>query len=125
MMIIARRTRAGPCFPGTFARLEGRLRDLPFPASFRPFAAYEAEATALYVFEHSLIPGLLQTPDGNRAVTWRTSSYSGNNGGQCIEVGNASHVIAVRDSKDRQGPMLAFDPQDWQRFTERVKADAR
>ena len=45
--------------PGTFTRLEGRLRDLPFPASFRPFAAYETEATALYVFEHSLVPGLL------------------------------------------------------------------
>jgi transcriptional regulator with XRE-family HTH domain len=54
--------------PGTFARLEARLRDLPFPASFRPFAAYEAEATALYVFEHSLIPGLLQTSDYARAV---------------------------------------------------------
>jgi len=54
--------------PGTFARLEARLRDLPFPASFRPFAAYEAEATALYVFEHSLVPGLLQTPDYARAV---------------------------------------------------------
>jgi transcriptional regulator with XRE-family HTH domain len=54
--------------PGTFTRLEGRLRDLPFPASFRPFAAYEAEATALYVFQHSLIPGLLQTPDYARAV---------------------------------------------------------
>ena len=27
--------------PGTFTRLEGRLRDLPFPASFRPFAASE------------------------------------------------------------------------------------
>ena len=54
--------------PGTFTRLEGRLRDLPFPVSFRPFAAYEAEATALYVFEHSLIPGLLQTPGYARAV---------------------------------------------------------
>ena len=54
--------------PGTFTRLEARLRDLPFPASFRPFAAYEAEATALYVFEHSLIPGLLQTPEYARAV---------------------------------------------------------
>ena len=54
--------------PGTFARLEARLRDLPFPASFRPFAAYETEATALYVFEHSLVPGLLQTPGYARAV---------------------------------------------------------
>jgi Domain of unknown function (DUF5753) len=53
---------------GTFVRLEARLRDLPFPASFRPFAAYEAEATALYVFEHSLVPGLLQIPEYARAV---------------------------------------------------------
>ena len=54
--------------PGTFARLEARLRDLPFPASFRPLAAYEAEATALYVSEHSLVYGLLQTPEYARAV---------------------------------------------------------
>src|SRR5260370_33496267 len=54
--------------PGTFTRLAGRLRDLPFPASFRPVAAYETEATALYVFEHSLVPGLLQTPEHARAV---------------------------------------------------------
>jgi transcriptional regulator with XRE-family HTH domain len=68
--------------PGTFTRLEARLRDLPFPASFRPFAAYETEATALYVFEHSLVPGLLQTPGYARAcsppgqtprrTSWRT-----------------------------------------------------
>jgi Domain of unknown function (DUF397) len=53
--------------PGTFTRLEGRLRDLPFPASFRPFAAYETEATALYVFEHSLIAVRdSKDPDGTR-----------------------------------------------------------
>jgi hypothetical protein len=62
--------------------------------------------------------------DGNRALTWRTSSYSGNNGGQCIEVGDAANGIAVRDSKDPHGPMLAFDPQDWRRFTDRMKAGA-
>ena len=46
--------------------------------------------------------------DGNSAVTWRKSSYSGNNGGQCVEVGDAARVIAVRDSKDPHGPVLAF-----------------
>ena len=56
--------------PGTFTRLEGRLRDLPFPASFRPFAAYEAEATALYVFEHSLIPGCCR-PRSTPGPCWR------------------------------------------------------
>jgi len=62
--------------------------------------------------------------EGNRAVTWRTSSYSGNSGGNCVEVGGAARVIAVRDSKDPHGPVLAFSPQTWRRFAAQVKADA-
>jgi transcriptional regulator with XRE-family HTH domain len=54
--------------PGTFARLQKRLRELPFPAAFRPFAGYEEVATAIRTFEHALIPGLSQTPDYARAV---------------------------------------------------------
>ena len=46
--------------PGTFARAERRLRDVPFPASFRPFTVYEAEAAALRWYEHALVPGLLR-----------------------------------------------------------------
>ena len=53
---------------GTFARLETGLRDLPYPASFRPFSAYEAGARSLRLFEHVLVPGLLQTADYARAV---------------------------------------------------------
>jgi transcriptional regulator with XRE-family HTH domain len=54
--------------PGAFARHEKRLRDVPFPASFRPFTVYEAEATVLRWYEHSLVPGLLQTEGYARAV---------------------------------------------------------
>ncbi len=54
--------------PGTFTRMEERLRGVPFAASFRPFQPYEAEARSLRTFEHSLVPGLLQTPDYARAV---------------------------------------------------------
>lgn len=54
--------------PGTFTRLEKRLRDIPFPASFRPFVAHEAAATSLRWYEHALVPGLLQTEDYARAV---------------------------------------------------------
>jgi DNA-binding XRE family transcriptional regulator len=57
-----------PGTAGTFGRLVVRLRNLPFPASFRSFAPHEADATALYIFEHSMIPGLLQTPDYARAI---------------------------------------------------------
>lgn len=53
---------------GTFGRLEAKLRNLPFPASFQSFTPYEAEAVELRVFEHSLIPGLLQTEAYARAV---------------------------------------------------------
>ena len=59
--------------------------------------------------------------DGNSAVTWRKSSYSGNSGGQCVEVSDAAHLIAVRDSKDPEGPRLAFEREAWDVFAAKVK----
>ena len=55
---------------------------------------------------------------------WRTSSYSGGNGGACIEVTSQddSGRILVRDSKNRQGAALRFTPAAWHAFTRRVKA---
>lgn len=55
---------------------------------------------------------------------WRKSSYSGANGGNCVEVAAARRTIAVRDSKDPDGPMLAFGPRAWERFATQVKVDA-
>jgi transcriptional regulator with XRE-family HTH domain len=83
--------------PGTFARLEARLRDLPFPASFRPFAAYEAEATALYVFEHSLVPGLLQTPEYARAVLATRPNTAEDEIDNLVAARLARQVILTRD----------------------------
>jgi hypothetical protein len=61
--------------------------------------------------------------EGNSAVTWRKSSYSGNNGGQCIEAGNAAHLIAVCDSKDPDGPRLTFRHAAWEAFAANLKTD--
>jgi transcriptional regulator with XRE-family HTH domain len=58
----------GEWTPGTFSRLWDKLRTVSFPTAFRPFAEREAEAVALRTFEHSFIPGLLQTQDYARAV---------------------------------------------------------
>ena len=61
-------------------------------------------------------------------MTWRKSSYSGGNGGGCIEVcarNSELGRVLVRDTKDRPGPVLAFTAPDWQRFTDQLKADAR
>ena len=62
----------------------------------------------------------MDVTDGN----WRKSSYSGSNGGDCVEVGIAGSAVAVRDSKDPEGPRLAFATDTWQAFAEDVKADA-
>ncbi len=54
---------------------------------------------------------------------WRKSSYSGSNGGACVEVAVlADGGRAVRDSKDPGGPKLAFAPDEWLAFTAGVKA---
>ena len=60
--------------------------------------------------------------EGNRAIAWRKSSYSGNNGGNCVEVGAAAPLIAVRDSKDPDGARLTFGHEAWEAFAVRVKA---
>jgi Domain of unknown function (DUF397) len=61
--------------------------------------------------------------EGNRAVTWRKSTYPGNNGGRCVEVGNTAHLIAVRDSMDPDGAHLAFGREAWEAFAASLKAD--
>jgi hypothetical protein len=54
---------------------------------------------------------------------WRKSSYSGNGGGNCVEVTrDLPHTVAVRDSKDPQGPVLAMEPAEWREFIAGVKA---
>jgi hypothetical protein len=53
---------------------------------------------------------------------WRKTSYSGTNGGNCVEVArNLPGVVAVRDSKNPGGPALVFTPADWEAFTARLK----
>ncbi|MEH0511667.1 MULTISPECIES: DUF397 domain-containing protein [unclassified Streptomyces] len=51
---------------------------------------------------------------------WRKSSYSGDQGGNCVEVaqtlGGAADVVAVRDSKTPAGPVLTVGPAGFSRF---------
>ena len=67
----------------------------------------------------------MHVSDLSRA-TWRKSSYSNGSGGSCVEItelpGPASeYQIAVRDSKDPNGPVLAFTASGWRAFTEGIK----
>jgi hypothetical protein len=51
---------------------------------------------------------------------WRKSSHSSADGA-CIEIAHLPEAIAVRDSKDPDGPKLAFTPHAWTAFVERAK----
>jgi len=54
---------------------------------------------------------------------WRKSSYSNGNGGACVEVArDLPGAVAVRDSKDPEGPELIFEPAQWAAFTSGIKA---
>jgi len=52
--------------------------------------------------------------------SWRTSSRSQNT--NCVEVGEMETAVAMRDSKDREGPVLIFARDRWIDFVASAKA---
>ncbi|MGW1225353.1 DUF397 domain-containing protein [Streptomyces sp. NPDC002530] len=54
------------------------------------------------------------------AYEWRKSSYSGSEGGQCVEVAAHPSAVHVRDSKNPEGPELGIAPAAWVAFTAHV-----
>ncbi|WP_031088621.1 DUF397 domain-containing protein [Streptomyces sp. NRRL WC-3549] len=59
------------------------------------------------------------------AVSWRKSSYSNSDGGECVEVcDDFASAVPVRDSKDPQGPVLVFAADGWSSFVSAVKDSA-
>ncbi|MFB9849196.1 DUF397 domain-containing protein [Micromonospora andamanensis] len=55
-------------------------------------------------------------------ANWRTSTYSGTNGGSCVEIAdNLPGVVLVRDTKDRDGGTLRFDRRTWRSFVDLAK----
>lgn len=53
-------------------------------------------------------------------TTWRKSTRS-NGQAACVEVAVTDPCVAVRDSKNRQGPMLVFCPPEWRAFMHGVR----
>lgn len=53
---------------------------------------------------------------------WRKARRSNSNGGACVEVArNLPGLVAVRDSKDPDGPNIVTTPEDWRTFTAKIK----
>ncbi|MFS4094032.1 DUF397 domain-containing protein [Streptomyces sp. AF1A] len=61
-------------------------------------------------------------PDASSLHGWRKSTYSGNEGGSCIEILDEYPTgVPVRDSKTPQGPALIFPSASWTLFVAAVK----
>ncbi len=52
-------------------------------------------------------------------MKWMKSSYSAQEG-ECVEVAPLPNGVAVRDSKDSDGPVLRFTADEWRAFLARV-----
>ncbi|AZS74293.1 DUF397 domain-containing protein [Streptomyces lydicus] len=50
------------------------------------------------------------------AYAWRKSSYSSDEGGDCLEVATCPHAIHIRDSKNPGGPILTLSAAAWSAF---------
>lgn len=53
------------------------------------------------------------------SAVWRKSTYSCT--GNCVEVAYVDNHVAVRDSKDRSGPLIIFTPAEWDAFLSGVR----
>ncbi|WP_329149752.1 DUF397 domain-containing protein [Streptomyces sp. NBC_01456] len=59
----------------------------------------------------------LKPSGGNSsALAWIKSSYSSSDGPECVEVATAPGTVLIRDSKNPDGPRLAFAPTAWADF---------
>ncbi|TYK49379.1 DUF397 domain-containing protein [Actinomadura decatromicini] len=54
-------------------------------------------------------------------AAWRKSSRSSNNGGNCVEVARLGDTVAIRDSKDPEGPKLLLTPHALVSLTRHIK----
>lgn len=62
----------------------------------------------------------METAPSLRNAQWRKSTYSGNTGGDCVEVADNLPLVPVRDSKN-PGPVLLIGGAAWQAFVDGLR----
>ncbi|MGW5210234.1 DUF397 domain-containing protein [Streptomyces sp. NPDC004051] len=69
----------------------------------------------------------MDTAPSPRNSQWRKSSYSGNTGGECVEVadGCLDGAVPVRDSKNPAGPIVTVGALAWQAFVGGLRRPTR
>ena len=59
-------------------------------------------------------------PESSCEPTWHKAALSVANGA-CVEIANVGAMIAMRDSKDRGGPVLMYTRAEWLAFLDGAK----
>lgn len=54
-------------------------------------------------------------------ATWRKARRSAENGGACVELASICDAVAIRDSKDPDGPKILLSHDDFRRLAETIK----
>lgn len=54
-------------------------------------------------------------------MDWRKSSYSGANGGNCLEAACGGGLVLIRDTTDRAGVTMTIPVHAWQAFADALK----
>ncbi|MFS4106909.1 DUF397 domain-containing protein [Streptomyces sp. PD-S100-1] len=58
-------------------------------------------------------------------LQWFKSSHSNPDGAACVEVARTPATVHVRDSKEAQGPQLAFSLRQWTAFIDTIEGESR
>ncbi|MFE9103674.1 DUF397 domain-containing protein [Actinomadura geliboluensis] len=54
-------------------------------------------------------------------AVWKKAARSNDSGDACVEVGANSEIVAIRDSKDPDGPKIILTHDELRRFTDTLK----
>lgn len=55
-------------------------------------------------------------------LRWRKSAYSGEGGGNCVEVGGHASYVLVRDTRSRERGHVTLTAEEWRAFVGHLKA---
>jgi Domain of unknown function (DUF397) len=58
---------------------------------------------------------------GSPTITWRKSTYSGGESGECVELARLGRTVGIRDSKDPAAPHLAVTPAAFATLVREIK----